>query len=78
MANESEILIITLAIGLADKTWIEKDIEIEDEGRFWDYTGEMNTQVVTEAAFAKIPEDEQNSLAPSFWHLIHWDWKDEA
>lgn len=76
MGTESNIIIVTLAIGLADKTWIERDIEVPDEKRFWDYTGEINNQLVEEAAFSLISEDEQNRLAPSFWKLIHWEWKD--
>jgi len=70
-----DILIITLAIGLADKTWIERDIEIEDDESFWDGE-EINNSAAEEAAWAKVPEDEQNRLAPSFWKLIHWERKD--
>jgi len=73
------ILIITLAIGLADKTWIERDIEIEDDENLWGTMHDskaLNNEVATEAAWAKVSEDEQNSLAPSFWTVIHWEWKD--
>jgi hypothetical protein len=72
-------LVITLAIGLSDKTWFEKDVEIEDNEGFWDDTtpnGDgLNYSKVEEAAFAKIPEQEADKLAPSFWKLIHWEWK---
>ena len=70
-----DILIVTLAIGLPDKTWIEKDIELKSEERFFDGE-EIANSVTEEAAWALVPEEEQNRLAPSFWKLIHWEWKE--
>ena len=68
-----DIILITLAIGLPDKTWIEREVEVEDSNDLWD--GE-DTEALGEIAFAAIPEDEKNRLAPSFWKLIHWEMKD--
>lgn len=73
-----KLILVTLALGLADHTWVEKTVEMEVDPEI---DPDLKTEIfdAEEDAFQKWMrenESEANSLAPSFYKLIHWEWKD--
>lgn len=74
---KSGILVITLALALPDKTWVEYDVEIDGTDNCFDPDGEIYEEDITQSAFDALPEGLINTLAPSFWKMIHWEWKEE-
>lgn len=63
---------VTLAIGLPNRTWVEKDVVIDAPAGFDD----MDDYPLSERAFDHLLAHEStylDKLMPSFWVVLHYE-----
>jgi hypothetical protein len=69
------VIKVTLGLALPDHTWIEKTVEFEVDPEF-EQREDFSLAHTAFEHWIEEKEDEANSLTPSGWFLINWEWKE--